>query len=143
MKRYTLGIIYDENMENVLLLQRQKDPYVGRYNGIGGKLKRKESRLDGTLREVNEEINLTSDYLTIKPLMSLRFPHHVVMDVFYAILRSDVDKTLIPSENEEGTLHWVPVNEVMNPTNYFLFAGEGNLSYFVSYSLILEGKRQY
>lgn len=41
MKRMNVIVIFDKNLENVLMCKRTKEPYMGMYNLVGGKLKKK------------------------------------------------------------------------------------------------------
>lgn len=38
MKKLNAIIVYDENEENLLMCKREKEPYKGLYNLVGGKL---------------------------------------------------------------------------------------------------------
>lgn len=56
--KYTLGFVYCAETSQVLLLNRQKKPWMGRWNGVGGKLDVEESPLDCIVRETLEETGL-------------------------------------------------------------------------------------
>lgn len=56
--KYTLGFIYCPETEQVLFLNRQKLPWMGRWNGVGGKLDPEESPLECIIRETEEETGL-------------------------------------------------------------------------------------
>lgn len=55
--KYTLGFIRSES-DHVLFLNRQKAPWMGRWNGVGGKLDENESPYDCIVRETFEETGL-------------------------------------------------------------------------------------
>ena len=55
---YTLGFIRCKENNKVLLLNRNKAPWMGLYNGIGGKLESGETPLESMIREGNEETGL-------------------------------------------------------------------------------------
>lgn len=55
--KYTLGFIRSES-NHVLLLNRQKAPWMGRWNGVGGKLEQIESPYECIVRETFEETGL-------------------------------------------------------------------------------------
>lgn len=54
---YTLGFI--KCNDTVLLLNRQKAPHMGKWNGVGGKLDPEETPLECIVRETIEETGLT------------------------------------------------------------------------------------
>lgn len=56
--KYTLGFIYCPKTSQVLFLNRQKLPWMGRWNGVGGKLDAGESPLECIIRETKEETGL-------------------------------------------------------------------------------------
>lgn len=55
---YTLGFIRCKDNNKILLLNRNKSPWMGLYNGVGGKLQSGETALDCMIREANEETGL-------------------------------------------------------------------------------------
>lgn len=55
--KYTLGFIRADK-EYVLFLNRQKSPWMGRWNGVGGKLDPNESPYECIVRETFEETGL-------------------------------------------------------------------------------------
>jgi 8-oxo-dGTP diphosphatase len=57
---YTLAFIFSKRREKVLLITKNRPDYqVGKLNGVGGKLERGETPLEGIIREVREETTLT------------------------------------------------------------------------------------
>lgn len=56
--KYTIGFVYCAETDQVLLLNRQKAPWMGRWNGVGGKLDAGESPLACIIRETFEETGL-------------------------------------------------------------------------------------
>lgn len=59
--KYTLGFIRNPATNSVLLLNRQKKPWMGRWNGVGGKLDLEETPLHCIQRETLEETGLDLD----------------------------------------------------------------------------------
>lgn len=60
--KYTLGFI--RCGDHVLLLNRQKAPWMGRWNGVGGKLDEKESPYDCIVREAYEETGFRLEWVS-------------------------------------------------------------------------------
>lgn len=59
--KYTLGFIQCPERDSYLLLNREKPPHMGRWNGVGGKLEVGESPLECIIRETEEEADLHID----------------------------------------------------------------------------------
>ncbi|RLV92393.1 8-oxo-dGTP diphosphatase [Spathaspora sp. JA1] len=57
--KYTLGFIYCPENKKVLLLNRNKSPWMGKWNGVGGKLESGETPLQCIQRETLEETGLS------------------------------------------------------------------------------------
>lgn len=60
-QKYTLGFIRCPETNQVLLLNREKLPWMGRWNGVGGKLDADETPLQCIVRETFEETGLKID----------------------------------------------------------------------------------
>lgn len=61
IKEYTVGFIFDE-FDNVLLIHKDRPAdQVGKVNGIGGKIEKGETPLQCIIREAQEECGLKID----------------------------------------------------------------------------------
>lgn len=65
--KYTLGFI--RAGDHVLFLNRQKAPWMGRWNGVGGKLDADESPLECIVRETFEETGLLIEHFSDRGVM--------------------------------------------------------------------------
>jgi 8-oxo-dGTP diphosphatase len=118
MYKYTICFLYDG--DKVLLLNRNKAPLFGMWNGVGGKLELGETPVQGILREIDEETTLE--------LMEkdIRFAGTVTWIVdgaalggMYAFVAKlpDGAELQAPVETEEGILAWKPMDWIMHPDN--------------------------
>ncbi|PLS18885.1 hypothetical protein CVD28_00345 [Bacillus sp. M6-12] len=142
MKEYVVGLIFDNNMEHVLMLKRAKEPYGDLYNGVGGKIEPTESPKEAMIRETEEEIGLTPEFFTkTNHLLSLTLPTSVQLEVFYSILNVDKETLIFEKETREGILEWLSIKEdnLLDASNS-LIAGDGNIAYFTQFALNLENK---
>ena len=107
----------------VLMLHRASRPgdiHSGKWNGLGGKLEADESPRAACAREVMEEagIRLPEDrYCSLGVLQFPNFKAHKKEDWVcwvFDIEVSDQEKAQIWKQGEEGTLHWVGVDQVMS-----------------------------
>src|SRR5688572_10928292 len=57
--KYVAGFVFNEDASRVLLIHKQKpDWQLGKFNGVGGKIRRGESPVQAMTRECNEEAGL-------------------------------------------------------------------------------------
>lgn len=143
MKRYVLVLLFNEDMSKILLMKRKKNPYIGLYNGIGGKIDGSESVFECCLRETIEEINVNLD--NPKLLVTCTYPEsnelhknsNIELNVMY-----DITEESEFVENEEGTFEWLPVDFVLD-TNNKCIAGYGNVGLFTREILNIENKYSF
>jgi 8-oxo-dGTP pyrophosphatase MutT (NUDIX family) len=130
---YTLLFIFDEPLNQVLLVNKNRGPYPNCLNGVGGKLELSDpSPTHGALRELREETGITREQLLkFNPLVTLNFPSGTELHVFYGVLKSGFNFTQI----EDEPLGWFPLSDTLNVSDT-RFAGEGKVPYFINASLV-------
>lgn len=144
MKRYVLGIVFDQYMENVLLLQRNKQPYIHLYNGVGGKIEDNETPIIAMKRELEEETGLKEKDITkCKHLTTLLF-EEFTLDVFYLIHNQRRGNIPNWKVTDEGILEWLNIKDhnLLNAAHPKM-AGDGNIAYFIQFALNLENRIAY
>ncbi|MFS0864647.1 NUDIX domain-containing protein [Fredinandcohnia sp. 179-A 10B2 NHS] len=140
MKHYVVGLVFDIEMKNVLLLHRKKEPYQGLYNGVGGKVEQGENSYQAMIRELEEEtgflpINIKSSGYVI----TISYDLEKKIDVYYFVLNESEHRLPIGNVTNEGVLVWLNISE-----NHLLdashpeMAGDGNIAYFIQYAHKLE-----
>ena len=66
MIRYVCGIAFNETVDSVALIRKQKPVYLaGRLTGIGGKIEPGESHINAMVREFREEAGVLWDNWTL------------------------------------------------------------------------------
>lgn len=131
--KVNLIIVFDTKAENVLMCHRQKNPYKGLYNFVGGKMNPGESDIEGAYRELFEESGITVNDIEIKPLFFTQyFEDGIELQVFYGYLNQEV--VLVPEKNP---LLWMPITEDFSDDTRF--AGQGNIKHMMD--LIYESKQ--
>ncbi len=125
MRIVNIVIVYNQDQSKVLMCLRQRDPYKGLYNFVGGKLEGDETRLQSAYRELFEETGITSDQIELQESMSFIY-YHLNYELFIAtgILRHEVDLV-----EENHPLEWIDVTE--NFENRQRFAGDGNIQHMI------------
>ena len=125
MKKYNVIVVFDKNMEKTLMCKRTKEPYMGMYNLVGGKIEKENDGLNEAYRELAEETNIKKEDIDLIYFMNLIYVKwNKKLEVYYGILNKDV--TLIEEVNK---LEWVPIND-----NFFdmsKYAGEGNIGHII------------
>ena len=115
MLKYTICFIKRNN--KILMLNRNKAPNMGMWNGVGGKIEQNESPSDGIIRETFEETGILLDKII--------FAGNAVwksnrgdsgMHIFIAEL-PDEAKLSTPCQVEEGILDWKEIDWILNPDN--------------------------
>jgi 8-oxo-dGTP diphosphatase len=93
---------------------REDDHHLGKYNGLGGKLDPNEDIVAGLKREIREEAGLECDAIELRGTISWPgFGRHGE-DWFGFIFKITRFSGTPFAENPEGTLVWVPVEQVLD-----------------------------
>jgi 8-oxo-dGTP diphosphatase len=119
MFKYTLGFI--KRKDEILLVNREKKPWKGSWNGVGGKISENETPLACIIREVFEETNIKIDqnqvidkgYLTWNLFDANGNGLHL-----YLILADDNFLYQTPVRTLEGILDWKKVDWIIDQDNY-------------------------
>ncbi|MFL1677383.1 NUDIX hydrolase [Paenibacillus dendritiformis] len=125
MQGYNVLMIYNKDMDRLLMCKRLKDPYKGLSNLVGGKIERGETGMEAAYRELLEETNISQENITLHHLMDFTYyVHDCYVEVYVGKLKCDV--VISGDENE---LYWSDLSQ-----NFFdmtLFAGEGNIGHMI------------
>lgn len=116
MIAYNLCLIRQE--DKILLLNREKAAWMGRWNGVGGKLAKGESPRESMQRELEEETGLTSYELVYKGLVtwSSEGSRYGGMFLYLADIDPDIEYPT-PFKTREGILDWKSVEWIVHPDN--------------------------
>ena len=129
MKIYNCIVVFDEEQSHILFCKREKEPYKGLYNFVGGKVENGENGLDAAYRELFEETGIDERQITLYQLMDITYYQQgFVLEIYIGKLSSEV--TLI---EEANPLKWISVKE--NFANQERFAGEQNIAHIVNVAL--------
>jgi 8-oxo-dGTP diphosphatase len=111
-------LVFLSNDGDVLLQKRSqhKKVFPGRYNGVGGHIERGETPLQGATREVAEDTGLAPVQVSN---LRLRGISHIDAGgaggpgVMLFIFMGEATTRAVNVESEEGTLHWIPIAQVI------------------------------
>ncbi|TCS81050.1 NUDIX hydrolase [Tepidibacillus fermentans] len=116
MYKYNICFIKLEN--RILLINREQAPWMGRWNGIGGKLEKGETLKQSVIREVFEETGILLDDVVDKGTVTWEVDgvHKGGMYLFFAELPKDY-LYQVPKKTEEGIIDWKEIAWVLDPEN--------------------------
>jgi 8-oxo-dGTP diphosphatase len=97
---------------HVLLMKRAptKRIFPNRYNGLGGHIERDEDPFTSALREVKEESGLDVHDLRLRGVYNIDSGESTGIVLF--IFTAQASSAALDHECDEGTLHWVLVDQV-------------------------------
>lgn len=125
MKKMNVIVVFDNKIENTLMCKRTKEPYMGMYNLVDGKIEKENDGLNEAYRELEEETNIKKKDIDLIHFMNLTYTKwNKELEVYYGILKNEVE--LIEEVNK---LEWVSVNDNFFDMNRY--AGEGNIGHII------------
>ena len=125
MKKVNVIFVYNKEQDKILMCKREKEPYKGKFNLVGGKVEENEDELIAAYRELQEETGITKKDIKLTHLMNFQYKmSDLELEVFAGILNKEV--TLIEEVNK---LYWIDKNEDLFDIEKF--AGGGNIGHML------------
>ena len=125
MQGYNVILLFNAELDRLLMCIRRKDPYKGLSNLVGGKIEPGEDGPEAAYRELMEETSITQADVALKHLMDFIYPlSNCRVEVYAGRLKWPVEVA-----GEENDLYWSELNR-----DFFdmrLFAGEGNIGHML------------
>lgn len=132
MKKYNVILVYNKEEDKVLMCKREKDPYKGKFNLVGGKVEQGENELNAAYRELNEETGITKNDIELTHIMNFQYKmSDIELEVYTGKLNKKVNLV-----EEINKLYWIDKNENFFDVNKF--AGEGNIGHMLLQTKNLE-----
>jgi len=126
---YTLAFL--KKRDEILLVNRQKQPWKGAWNGVGGKRQKDETPLSAIIREVYEEtqIDISSAHIEDKGILTWNSFDALGqgLHIFLIHLKDDF-QYVTPISTAEGILDWKHVDWINDFENYGV---AHNIPYFL------------
>lgn len=125
MKKLNVILVYNESGDKILMCKRVKNPYIGKFNLVGGKVEPGEEELHAAYRELQEETGITKEDINLSPLMNFQYkiPDYE-LEVYMGKLNKEVKLV-----EELNKLEWIDKSE--NFFNTDKFAGDGNIGHML------------
>jgi len=111
----TLAYIISADGEKTLLVHRNRregDIHLGKYNGLGGKMKPNETIHECVLREIREEAGLICSNPQLRGTVNWKGFGRNGEDWFVFVYKITSFTGEIPGSNEEGDLCWKRIDEL-------------------------------
>jgi len=125
-KTYNCIVVFNRKKDAVLFCERQKDPYKGTYNFVGGKVEPGEESETAAYRELQEETGITRRQIRLFRLMDIRYYHQDFdLELYVGKLEKD-----IPLREEVNPLLWMSLD--VDFTDRERFAGEQNIAHIMN-----------
>jgi len=125
MKKLNVILVYNKSQDKILMCKREKEPYKGMFNLVGGKVEQNEDELSAAYRELKEETGITNNDITLTHIMNFQYKlSDMELEVYVGKLNKDVN--LIEEVNK---LYWIDKTEDFFDVNRF--AGEGNIGHML------------
>lgn len=112
-------LVYIRKDGKTLMLRRDKkdaELHGYKYNGVGGKFERGESPEDCAVREVKEETGLTARSLVYRGHLSFPYFDDELDWLVFVYECFDFEGAI--KESDEGSLHWIDDDQIMNLNIY-------------------------
>ena len=112
----TLGYVMSPDGTQVLMIHRVKrggDHHIGKYNGLGGKIEPHEDVVAGMKREILEEAGIVCQEMVLRGTINWPGFGPNGENWLGFIFRIDQFSGTPFTENPEGTLSWVPVDQIL------------------------------
>lgn len=125
MKKLNVIIVFNNKEDKILMCKRTKEPYKGKLNLVGGKVKKDEDELHAAYRELEEETGITKNDIILTNLMNFEYKlQDMELEVYVGKLNKKVKLV-----EEINKLVWVDKNDNFFDTEKY--AGEGNIGHML------------
>ena len=105
------GIVFNQHKQ-ILLIQRNQPPAMGRWSIPGGKLEAGESLVEACRREINEETGLDTEIKNIVAVVERRLEgfHYVIID--YLALLAGEENCRPVAKSDVSEARWVSLDQL-------------------------------
>ena len=134
MKKLNVILVYNKDENKILMCKREKEPYKGKFNLVGGKVEQNEDELHAAYRELQEETGITDKDITLTNIMNFEYKmSDMELEVYAGKLNKDVNLV-----EEVNKLYWMDRKENFFDMNKF--AGEGNIGHMLEQAELYKDK---
>nr|WP_239588212.1 NUDIX hydrolase [Gracilibacillus alcaliphilus] len=118
-------MIYNKDMNQLLMCKRLKNPYKGLSNLVGGKIEIGETGIESAYRELFEETGISKEDVNLHHLMDFKYYlQNCYVEVYVGRLKREIRVS-----GDENVLYWSDLNKDFFDMS--LYAGEGNIGHMI------------
>lgn len=135
MQGYNVIVVFNPQLDKMLMCKRVKNPYKGLSNFVGGKIEKGEDGYIAAYRELQEESGITADDISITHLVDFSYP---LDDCYVEVYVGRLNKCVILKE-EKHPLYWSELDK-----NFFdssQYAGYGNIGHIMELIWLYKDKQ--
>lgn len=119
-------VVFNKARDLILFCKRNKDPYKGLYNFVGGKVEPGELSETAAYRELKEETGISDQDIQLHRLMDITYYHQqFILEIYVGVLDEDIEL-----KEEANPLVWLSLDEDF--TNRYRFAGDQNIAHIIN-----------
>ena len=111
----TLCFVKKDN--KILMINRNKPPFMGMWNALGGHKEENETALQCAVREIYEEGNIKVDNARLISISTWNYDDDEIY-VYVSELDDDFDISVSPVKINEGIIDFKEIDWVLNLKNY-------------------------
>ena len=111
----TLCFVKKDN--KILMINRNKPPFMGMWNALGGHKEENETALQCAVREIYEEGNIKVDNARLISISTWNYDDDEIY-VYVSELDDDFDISVYPVKINEGIIDFKEIDWVLNLKNY-------------------------
>ena len=125
MKKLNVILVYNKEEDKILMCKREKEPFKGKFNLVGGKVEQGEDELHAAYRELQEETGITKNDIRLTNLMNFEYKMQD-MELELYVGKLNKEKKLVEEINK---LYWIDKQDDFFDVEKF--AGEGNIGHMM------------
>ncbi len=125
MKKLNVILVYNKEEDKILMCKREKEPYKGKFNLVGGKVEQGEDELHAAYRELQEETGITKEDIKLTNLMNFEYKMQD-MELELYVGKLNKEKKVVEEINK---LYWIDKQDDFFDVEKY--AGEGNIGHMM------------
>ena len=111
----TLSFLIKDN--KILMINRNKYPFMGMWNCVGGHVEEGEDALAGAIREIKEETSIEVDDATLISISTWNYDDDLIY-VYVSRLPSSFNEKGYPLKINEGIIDFKDIDWILDDKNY-------------------------
>ena len=111
----TLCFVKKDN--KILMINRNKPPFMGMWNALGGHKEENETALECAIREIKEESTVIVDNAKLISISTWNYDDDEIY-VYVSTLPDDFDLSAYPLKIDEGIIDFKEIDWVLNLKNF-------------------------